>query len=125
MFLLALPISAEPVPFEDLEHSGKRWLELINKSNSVSENHQLSLDEKRRVFCRYGLQSLDWGKAYVNEILEAAEIARILNKLSPETGLLVHYNDLKNTAERTAILLVDYARVYQNCRSYGHGENSF
>lgn len=125
VFLSTLPTSAEPLPFKDLEHSAKRWLELIDKSNTLTDNHQLSLDEKRRIFCRYGLQALNWGKVYRNELLEAAETARILNKLSPDTGFLAHYSDLKNAAEKHAILLADYVKVYQNCGSHGHNEDSY
>ena len=125
VFLSTLPTAAEPLPFKDLEHSAKRWLELIDKSNSLSDNHQLNLDEKRRIFCRYGLQALNWGKVYRNELLEAAETARVLNKLSPDTGFLAHYSDLKNAAEEPTILLADYAKVYQNCGSYGHNEDSY
>ena len=126
VFLSAIPTAAEQeVPFKDLEHSGKRWLELIDKSISLSDNNYLSLNEKRRIFCRYGLQALGWGKAYRNEILEAAEMARKYNKLSPGTVFLTHYNELKFAAGEQTTLLANYAKVYQNCPSHGHHENSY
>jgi hypothetical protein len=111
VILSALPAVAESIiSFEDLEHSGKRWTELINKSVSLSDNHRLTLDEKRKVFCRFGLQALAWGEVYKNELYKAAVAVRILSELSPEP--------FKTLAEKHELHLVHYRRVYKNCRSF-------
>lgn len=124
IILACLPAEAAPDPFKNLHYSGKQWLDLIDKSNKLSDDNRLSIDEKRRIFCRYGLQALRWGEVYKNELFEAAEIFRLLEEPAG-TGYQPNYNGLLNDAKAHTRLLTVYYKVYQNCRSYGYDEISY
>ena len=142
IFLLVPPSIAKPAPVLNSELArkiwkefkqnsaiseiaGKMWLEYIKKSTSLSGDPQLSVDENRKIFCRYGLQALAWGEVKRNELSNEVELLRKLNKILPNADLQDELQEYKRMAQSHQVVLADYFKVYMNCRSLGYSETTY
>lgn len=97
--------------------ANKRSIELIKASNEVAEDGTLSIEFRRKEFCKYGLMAQKWREVAIMEQRNFVDAIKLVNKLSGMTeneSLVAVKEDLADLQE--AIKTHNkYANVYAGC----------